>query len=110
MTLDFPGLGSWTLTRRDRNHAIGFYARTPATPYVYRPPEQLADGWTTGSFSNAELDAPRIDSLIQRIIDVDAGLARQPLVHSVLIARHGKLVLEEYFYGFTRDTPHDLRS
>ena len=110
MTLNFPGLGSWTLTRRDRDHAIGFYARTPATPYIYRPPERLPDGWTTGSLRGAELDAPRIDSLVQRIIDVDAGLAGQPLVHSVLIARHGKLVLEEYFYGFTRDMPHDLRS
>jgi CubicO group peptidase (beta-lactamase class C family) len=110
VTLDIPDLGSWTLTRRDRNRAIGFYARTPTTPYAYRPPEQIADGWTTGSLRQAELDEPRIDSLVQRILDVDAGLARQPLVHSVLIARHGKLVLEEYFYGFTRDTPHDLRS
>jgi CubicO group peptidase (beta-lactamase class C family) len=31
-------------------------------------------------------------------------------VHSLLIARHGKLVLEEYFHGFDRDTPHDTRS
>jgi CubicO group peptidase (beta-lactamase class C family) len=28
----------------------------------------------------------------------------------VLVARHGKLVLEEYFYGFDRERPHDLRS
>jgi CubicO group peptidase (beta-lactamase class C family) len=31
-------------------------------------------------------------------------------VHSLLIARHGKLVLEEYFHGYDRDTPHDTRS
>jgi CubicO group peptidase (beta-lactamase class C family) len=31
-------------------------------------------------------------------------------IHSLLIARHGKLVLEEYFYGFKREQPHDMRS
>ncbi len=31
-------------------------------------------------------------------------------IHSLLIVRHGKLVLEEYFYGFSKEQPHDLRS
>src|SRR6185503_19071326 len=31
-------------------------------------------------------------------------------IQSLLIARHGKLVLEEYFYGFERDRTHDMRS
>src|SRR4029450_12581335 len=30
--------------------------------------------------------------------------------HGVLVARHGKLVLEEYFHGENRDKPHDSRS
>jgi len=29
---------------------------------------------------------------------------------SILIAHNGKLVLEEYFYGFDREKPHDIRS
>jgi CubicO group peptidase (beta-lactamase class C family) len=33
-----------------------------------------------------------------------------PQIHSLLIARHGKLVVEEYFHGYHRDQPHDLRS
>jgi CubicO group peptidase (beta-lactamase class C family) len=41
----------------------------------------------------------------------DAPAARTPsLVHSILVARRGRLVLEEYFFGFDRETPHDLRS
>ena len=28
----------------------------------------------------------------------------------MLVARQGKLVLEEYFFGFNRNEPHDLRS
>lgn len=36
--------------------------------------------------------------------------AGAPQVHAVLIARHGKLVLEEYFHGEHRDKLHDTRS
>ena len=39
---------------------------------------------------------------------MDGPSARQ--VHALLIARHGKLVVEEYFHGMTRDQPHDPRS
>jgi CubicO group peptidase (beta-lactamase class C family) len=31
-------------------------------------------------------------------------------IHSLLIARHGKLVVEEYFHGYHRDQPHNTRS
>jgi CubicO group peptidase (beta-lactamase class C family) len=31
-------------------------------------------------------------------------------LHGLLVARHGKLVLEEYFHGFYRERPHDTRS
>jgi CubicO group peptidase (beta-lactamase class C family) len=31
-------------------------------------------------------------------------------IHGVLIARHGRLLLEEYFHGFDRDRLHDTRS
>jgi CubicO group peptidase (beta-lactamase class C family) len=40
----------------------------------------------------------------------DPASARPPLIHSILVARHGKLVLEEYFFGYDRARPHDLRS
>src|SRR5918993_2993217 len=31
-------------------------------------------------------------------------------MHSMLVAHRGKLVLEEYFFGFNSDKPHDTRS
>ena len=31
-------------------------------------------------------------------------------VHSILIWKDGKLVLEEYFYGYDENKPHQLRS
>ncbi len=32
-----------------------------------------------------------------------------PLTHSILVARSGDLIVEEYFYGYDRDTMHDMR-
>ena len=31
-------------------------------------------------------------------------------IHAVLLARGGRLILEEYFQGYSRDRPHPLRS
>ena len=36
--------------------------------------------------------------------------ADAPQIHALLIARHGRLVLEEYFHGVGRDDLHDTRS
>ena len=33
-----------------------------------------------------------------------------PDVHSILIYKNDKLVMEEYFYGYDKNTPHQLRS
>ena len=49
-------------------------------------------------------------AFVQKLIDMPQEGISTSQVHSVLIARHGKLVLEEYFHGFDRDTPHDTRS
>jgi len=44
------------------------------------------------------------------IIDTPIDSIHSPEVHGVVIARHGKLVLEEYFHGEHREKPHDVRS
>src|SRR6185503_10260599 len=46
----------------------------------------------------------------QKIIDIDPASRRAWLIHSMAVARHGKLVLDEYFYGHDLDRPHDTRS
>lgn len=99
------------LTRRSRDDAVGYYPRTPAeTRYVYRPPTPDGDGWRTASLSDVGLDETLIGALVQKILDTDPRPQTAPLVQGLLIARHGKLVLEEYFYGFDRKRPHDIRS
>lgn len=111
LRLDWQGIGLFAFTRRDRDHAPGFYPRTPAaTSYTYRQPLGLDDGWATASLQDAGLDARMIAALVESIErDAMTGPAA-PQVQGLLIARHGKLVVEEYFHGFDRERTHDTRS
>ncbi|HEX9162708.1 MAG TPA: serine hydrolase, partial [Thermoanaerobaculia bacterium] len=78
--------------------------------YVYRKPPGTGDGWTTARAKDAGMDEAALERIVQRLLDSDPFARRPVLVHSLLIARRGKLVLEEYFHGHGRDEPHDLRS
>jgi CubicO group peptidase (beta-lactamase class C family) len=51
-----------------------------------------------------------MERLVQSFIDMPMDEADAPEIHALLIARHGRLVLEEYFHGFSRDQLHTLRS
>jgi CubicO group peptidase (beta-lactamase class C family) len=99
------------LSRRGRNSAPGFYPETPdSLPYQYRVPIGGGDGWETASLRQEGLDPAPIDSLVQWIRGTEYQGFHTPYIHSLLIARHGKLVLDEYFYGHDRDDVHDMRS
>ena len=78
--------------------------------YRYAKPLQRADGWTTATLEEVGISRPQIEAFIQKIIDAPMANVSTSQIHSVLIARHGKLVLEEYFHGYHRDRPHDTRS
>jgi CubicO group peptidase (beta-lactamase class C family) len=84
--------------------------RPGASKYAYRKPPQLDDGWTTASAQDVGLDAAALVRLVQRLDQSDPFMRGAPLIHSLLVARRGKLVLEEYFFGYSRDMPHDTRS
>jgi CubicO group peptidase (beta-lactamase class C family) len=88
-----------------------FYARgNPPQRYRYSPPVQLDDGWPVSTLDQEGLDQAVIERFVQKLIDMPQDNVSTSQVHSLLIARRGKLVLEEYFHGFDRDTPHDTRS
>lgn len=89
----------------------GFYPRGEnPLAYSYAPPPALDDGWPTGTLDAAGIDEESIARFIDEIgaVQMDGISASQ--VHAVLIARRGRLVLEEYFHGFDRTTAHDTRS
>lgn len=112
MTMYFPPVGvSFDLTRRDSSSARGFSPRSdPGGPYGYARPPNLDDGWATDDLNGAGLEARPIVSLVREALATETTGVAAPYLQGLLVARHRKLVLEEYFYGFHRDRPHDTRS
>ncbi len=94
------------------DEAAGFHPRTPAPsgPYTYRAPATINDGWTTTRARDVGLDETVLARAVQETIAFDSSDPAAPRLHSLLVARHGRLVLEEYFHGFAMDVVHDLRS
>ena len=112
LSLRLPSLGSaWVFTRRDSVSAPGFYPRTPSVgQYVYREPVALDDGWSTAPVGSVGIQADGVDTLMNRILRQRTSGYTAPYPQGLLVARHGKLVVEEYFYGFGPDRVHDTRS
>jgi CubicO group peptidase (beta-lactamase class C family) len=68
-------------------------------------PERLGDGWPTGTLADQGIEAAPMKEMLQRI---RAG--EYTGISSVLLARRGVLVVEEYFGAFGRDDLHSTRS
>jgi CubicO group peptidase (beta-lactamase class C family) len=99
------------LTRRNGADASAFFPRAPGSAsYRYRRPSQLHDGWRTARASAVGIDEKALQAIVRDIAASDPTVRGPQLMHSILVAHRGKLVLEEYFYGFDRSTPHDMRS
>ncbi len=102
---------TFDFTRRGRDNATGFFPRTPhAGRYSYRPPVPNDDGWATASLADVRIAVEPAAQAVQKLLLTETKDSSTPYIQGLLVARHGKLVLEEYFYGFDRDRPHDLRS
>lgn len=88
-----------------------FYPRgLPAPRYRYSPPVALDDGWPVAAVEDVGISRQEIERFVQMIIDMPMEGLDTHQLHGLLVARHGKLVVEEYFHGYHRDLPHDLRS
>src|SRR6202007_1773166 len=91
--------------------AAHFYARDPdAAPYAYREPEDTQDGWRVARARDTGMDEDKLARLVREIAAFDPSAKRPVLIHSLLIAHRGRLVLGELFHGFTRADQHDIRS
>jgi CubicO group peptidase (beta-lactamase class C family) len=65
----------------------------------------MHDGIAVGDIARSSLGLVTANSIVRAILD---GTYKD--VHSVLLYQDGKLVLEEYFYGYNAERPHQLRS
>ncbi len=103
--------GTFDFRRATPADEARFYprGRTPAG-YVYSPPPAEDDGWPVASLDDAGISREGISRFMQMLTDAPVDSVHSSDIHGVLIARHGKLILEEYFHGFSRDGLHDTRS
>ena len=73
--------------------------------YQYKIPENLNDGLAVGDINKTVLDTSLLREMMQKIIN-----GTYPNVHSVLIIKDGRLVFEQYFYQYTKDSVQEMRS
>lgn len=109
-SLVFPNRGGTYDFARDDNASLAYPRPRPGEPYRYGPPPSLDDGWRASTLAAEGIDTGAMSRLVQSIIDMRMDEADAPEIHALLIARHGRLVLEEYFHGFSRERLHTLRS
>lgn len=88
-----------------------FYPRGRRTAtYTYAVPRARNDGWPVARAEDVGMSSEKLAAMVQTIVDGTTDSAAAFRLHGILIARHGKLVLEEYFFGEHADRPHDTRS
>ncbi|MFK7736202.1 MAG: serine hydrolase domain-containing protein [Pirellulaceae bacterium] len=87
-----------------------FYPSPSDEPYQYQQPERFDDGWATATPEQVGMNSSILEAMIGSIQDSQTESVISPYIHSVLVARSGKLVLEEYFHGFDQGMTHDTRS
>ena len=68
-------------------------------------PEKTGDGWKVASLSQVGIKAGPVADMVEAI---QQGYFTN--IHSVLLIKNEKLVLEEYFNGYDREKLHPLRS
>lgn len=112
LSIWFPGLeGTYDLRRVKDGEPSDFFPRgRPGAPYAYVRPPAGDDGWPVASLDEVGISRDDIGKFVRTLIDTPIDTIHASDVHAVLIARHGKLVLEEYFHGEHREKPHDTRS
>ena len=73
--------------------------------YRYATPEEGDDAWPVADAFADGVDTSKIQTLMRRVL---AG--GFPNLHSVVVVKDGRILLDEYFHGFHRDKPHRMAS
>jgi len=73
--------------------------------YEYNAPEFIGDGLETSYLTSEGVNPSPIIDLVNKVL-----IGNYNRVHSILISKNDKLVLEEYFENFERNTLHMLAS
>ncbi len=76
-----------------------------ACNYRYDTPVRMDGDWEVSTIEKEGIDTEKINALMLDLLNSEIKD-----IHSVLIIKNGKLVLEEYFSGYTHRMLHDLVS
>jgi uncharacterized protein YcfL len=63
----------------------------PSIPYTYQPPENISDGLDVSTLEEVNIDSELMEKLVN-----DINRDKYDEVHSLLIFKDDRLVLEEY--------------
>ena len=94
--------------------AVVLFGYFKTSAHQFSTPEKTNDGWEVAPLADEKLDAGSLNEMFERISD-----KTYKNIHSVLLVKNGKLVLEEYFAGqngagqfqeFKRDTLNEMKS
>lgn len=111
IVLRWPGVEvPITLRPASPAETANYYPRPPGAKYAYKAPVVDGDGWRVARAADVGMDEAALAAIVQKIGETDPVPRTAPLIQSLVIARHGRLVLDEYFFGFDADRLHDLRS
>ena len=75
------------------------------TGYQYEVPLEGPDGWKTGDLRSFHSDVPGIEEAVRHILN-----NQYPHLHCLLVVKDGRLLLDEYFYGYGPEDPHPVQS
>ncbi len=95
------------LNNRSQSQWVTFSRNQIIKPcsYQYTVPVKADEDWEISSLKDEGIDPEKINELMNNILD---GNIQD--IHSIFIAKNGKLVLEEYFYGYARQKTHRMAS
>ena len=96
----------FTLERTDNRYKRAFQpGHRQDSEYSGNPKANPADGLPVSTLEQEGLSREMADSLVAAILLREVGE-----IHAVLLAKNGKLVLEEYFYDYDSTKPHRIHS
>src|SRR5688500_7184399 len=87
-----------------------FYPRGWRTgTYTYTPPRAKNDGWPVARARDVGMSEEKLAAMVRTLVNSSRDSTNAYRLHGILVARNGKLVLEEYFFGEHAGKPHDTR-
>jgi CubicO group peptidase (beta-lactamase class C family) len=96
-----------TLDNRSQSRWVSFSTagQLDICGYRYRPPEQIEGSWKVSSLEKQNINLSGIREMMHQILSNNLKN-----IHSVLVIKNGRLVLEEYFAGYHRNLKHSVQS